>query len=89
MPQNVAHAFLRAVSPFVATSLRTGIPGGPGLLRLCSAVWNTQAKARHECRLGKLRACCIYPSDLALHIPFFLLLSAFGFLRLGELCLQG
>ena len=46
MPQNVAHAFLRAVSPFVATSLGTGILGGPGLLRLCSGGWNTQAKAR-------------------------------------------
>ena len=57
MPQNVAQAFLRAVSPFVATSLGTGIPGGPALPTLCSAGWNTQAKARHECRLGKLRAC--------------------------------
>ena len=57
MPQNVVQAFLRAVSPFVATSLGTGIPGGPGLLRLCSAGRNTQAKARHECRLGKLKAC--------------------------------
>ena len=57
MPQNVAQAFSRAVPPFVATSLGTGIPGGPGLPTLCSADWNTQAKARHECRLGKLRPC--------------------------------
>ena len=45
MRQNVAHAFLRAVSPSVATSLGTGIPGGPGLPTLCSAGSNTQAKS--------------------------------------------
>ena len=45
MPQNVAHAFLPAVSLFVATSLGTGIPGGPGFLRLCPAGWDTQAKS--------------------------------------------
>ena len=57
MPQNAAPAFLRAVSPVVATSLGTSIPGGPGLLRLCSAGWTPRQKAPHECRLGKLRAC--------------------------------